>query len=275
MSASSHPRRRRSIREIVWLARRIAASVALLAAILAALALGFAGFGVREEMFDLDYAVRTLAVGWAPALALLAMGLGVLALLAGVLVPPRADRVVSLLAIALGAATYAGATRVGALAAANPPIHDVATDWTDPLMLGPAAVAARGPDANPVRADAKVQPQPQDPDLTGTPIAEVNLRTCRGAVPLILAVPPAAAYDKARVALAREKMPLTTENAAAGRLEAVATMPWLNLKSDVVVRIRPEGAGARIDMRSVSRTGIADLGWNCGLVSRLRQAMAR
>ena len=275
MTASSHPRPRRSVREVVWLVRRIAASVALLAAILAALALGFAGFGVREEMFDLDYAVGTLATGWAPALALLGMGLGAAALVAGLLVPPRADRVVSLLAIALGACAHAGATKVAALARSNPPIHDVATDWADPLMLGAAAMAARGPDANPVSADARVQPQPQDPDLTGTPVSEVNVRTCRGATPLILAVPPAAAFDRVRVVLAREGMSLTTENAAAGRLEAVATMPWLNLKSDVVVRIRPEGPGARIDMRSIGRTGVADLGWNCRLITRLRRTMAR
>ena len=31
-----------------------------------------------------------------------------------------------------------------------PLIHDVATDWSEPLMFSPAVLKARGPDANPV-----------------------------------------------------------------------------------------------------------------------------
>jgi len=49
----------------------------------------------------------------------------------------------------------------------------------------------------------------------------------------------------------------------------------LQLKGDLIVRVKPEGAGARIDIRSVSRSGIADLGENCRRVTRLRAMLAK
>ena len=73
----------------------------------------------------------------------------------------------------------------------------------------------------------------------------------------------------------RDGLTLVTENPAGGRIEATATAKWLKLKGDVLVRIKPEGAGARIDIRSISRTGIRDLGENCRRVGRLRAMIAR
>jgi fatty-acyl-CoA synthase len=250
-----------------------AAAAALVLAILAALTLAFAPFGVREQMFDLDYAVRVLATGWAPRFALAAVVVGALAFLAALLVPPRRDRIASLLAVALGAVALAVSGQVRTAVAANPPIHDVATDWADPLVFGPRLVADRGQAANPVAADPRVQPQPYNPNLTGTRIAEVNARTCPAAVPVVLAVPVQVAYDKAHAALLGQGLTLVTENPAAGRIEATATSRYLKLQGDVLVRVKAEGAGARVDIRSVSRTGIADLGENCRRIGRLRRAI--
>jgi fatty-acyl-CoA synthase len=265
----------RSPAEVVQLARRHTANTALVIALIAAITLGFAGFGVHEEMFDLDYAVWTLATGWVPNLALLAIILGGLAFLAAVIVPPRRDRITSLLALAIAGGTLAGANQVKAVAAGSPPIHDVATDWTEPLLFGPRAAAARGEGANPIQADPRVQPQPQAPNLTGARVADVNVRTCAAAAPVVLTGSAQSAYDKARAALVREGYQLVTENPAGGRIEAVATTRWLKLKGDVLVRVKPEGAGARVDVRSISRTGIGDLGENCRRVARLRQLISR
>ena len=261
--------------EAITTARRHTARLALFLAALAVLALGFAPFGVREEMFDLDYAVGTLATGWAPNLALIAVVLGVLAFLAAIAVPPRRDRISSLLAVALGAGVVAISGQVKSIAAANPPIHDVATDWTEPMLFGPKVFAARGEGANAIEADPKVQPQPQAPNLTGTRVAEVNARTCPGAVPVILTGTVGDAYAKAKAALVRERATIVTDNPAGGRLEALVVTRFLKLPGDVLIRVKPEGAGARVDIRSSSRTGIADLGENCRRVSRLRTAIAR
>jgi uncharacterized protein (DUF1499 family) len=47
-----------------------------------------------------------------------------------------------------------------------------------------------------------------------------------------------------------------------GRIEATATTRWFRFKDDVVIRVTPQPAGSRIDVRSTSRLGRSDLGTN-------------
>jgi uncharacterized protein (DUF1499 family) len=47
-----------------------------------------------------------------------------------------------------------------------------------------------------------------------------------------------------------------------GRLEATDRTRWFGFRDDIVVRVRPDGAGSRVDVRSVSRVGRSDLGTN-------------
>jgi uncharacterized protein (DUF1499 family) len=64
---------------------------------------------------------------------------------------------------------------------------------------------------------------------------------------------------------------------AEGRLEATDRTRWFGFRDDVVVRVRPDGAGTRVDIRSVSRVGRSDLGTNArrirGFVEALRAAL--
>jgi uncharacterized protein (DUF1499 family) len=65
---------------------------------------------------------------------------------------------------------------------------------------------------------------------------------------------------------------MVAADSAAGRVEATATTRWFGFKDDVVVRVRPDGAGSRIDVRSVSRVGGSDVGANA---ARIRAYLAR
>ena len=55
---------------------------------------------------------------------------------------------------------------------------------------------------------------------------------------------------------------------AAGRLEATAYAAWIRFEDDVVLRAVPTADGKRseVDMRSVSRVGVGDLGYNANRV---------
>ena len=55
---------------------------------------------------------------------------------------------------------------------------------------------------------------------------------------------------------------------AAGRLEATAYAAWIRFQDDVVLRARPldDGQRSEVDMRSVSRVGVGDLGYNANRV---------
>jgi fatty-acyl-CoA synthase len=246
---------------------------ALVVAVVSLVALGFAPFGVHEAMFDLDYAVGVVALRWGGSLALAGLAGGLVALVMTLAIPPRRGFVTPLAALTLAACALAAIGQLRATVAANPPVHDTATDWSEPLLFGPSMTAARGPGANRALPDPRVGIQHVAPRLEGVRVAELNARGCRAAVPAIVVGTVDQAYDRARAALLAQGYTLVTENPAAGRIEATTTTRLLKLVGDVVVRIRPEGAGARIDMRSVSRTGEIDLGENCRRVTRLRQAL--
>lgn len=274
MSDPNRSKPHRTPAETFRMARSHMGRLGLVLAILAVIALGFAPFGVHEEMFALDYAVLTVVSQWAAGLAIVGLMLGGLALLMTLAIAPRRGVIVPLLTLAISAGAIAVVQRVKAVAAADPPIHDVATDWTDPLIFGPSLTAARGAEANPTPEAPRVGIQGLDPMLEGAAVSEINARTCRHAIPVIVPGSVQAAFDKTLATLKREGLTVVTQNPSSGRIEASAVTKYLKLKGDVLARIRPEGAGARIDFRSVSRTGEIDMGENCHRIGRLRAGVS-
>jgi len=63
-------------------------------------------------------------------------------------------------------------------------------------------------------------------------------------------------------------------SAAEGRIEAVATTFWFGFKDDVVVRIAPASGGSKVDIRSVSRVGVSDVGANAERIRTFTQRLA-
>ena len=53
---------------------------------------------------------------------------------------------------------------------------------------------------------------------------------------------------------------------SSGRIEANEASRWFGFVDDVVIRVSADGAGSRIDVRSVSRMGRSDFGVNAGRV---------
>ena len=63
------------------------------------------------------------------------------------------------------------------------------------------------------------------------------------------------------------------DNKAAGRIEATATTFWFGFMDDIVIRIRADGSGSRVDVRSESRVGVSDLGKNAERIAKFLAAM--
>jgi uncharacterized protein (DUF1499 family) len=59
------------------------------------------------------------------------------------------------------------------------------------------------------------------------------------------------------------------------RLEASVESFWFGFKDDVVLVVTADGAGSAVDMRSVSRVGISDLGANAKRIEALLSALKR
>ncbi len=129
-----------------------------------------------------------------------------------------------------------------------PAIHDVTTDLEDP----PSFVAVL-----PLRAGA-----PNAAAYGGPAVAAAQRRGYPDLHPLELSVDRSVAFARAVTAARSMGWKIVDVDSLAGRIEATATTTWFGFKDDVVVRVRPTGAGSRIDVRSVSRVGGSDVGTN-------------
>jgi fatty-acyl-CoA synthase len=169
-----------------------------------------------------------------------------------------------------------GLNALRAQARSVPPVHDVSTDVADPPMASPALLQARGADANPIERDPRMEPRKDRPEIENWAdgrVLRISAEACPTARPVVLAQAPAEA--QARVTAALDEAGLTVRpSGVLGRIEATQTSFWYGFKDDVIARIRPEGQGSRVDLRSVSRVGGSDLGANCARVSRILEALS-
>jgi len=241
---------------------RVAAVLAWLALALALLTVGLllgAPFGYRRGTFDLTTALfRMVPAGLLTGLAAIFVALvrsfvGWRLKTQRGLWLGRAALIIALAAVAFPLSQLQKGARL-------PRIHDITTDTADPPNF--AAIA-------PLRADA-----PNSDIYGGTALAARQAVAYPDIVPIILAVPPATAFEKAMAAAKALGWQVVAAVPEAGRIEATDTTFWFQFKEDVVIRIRPEtvagGEGSRIDVRSLSRLGDADLGSNAARIRAFR-----
>ena len=139
-----------------------------------------------------------------------------------------------------------------------PPIHDVTTDTADP----PAFVALLEQRRRARNGFAH----------GGAAVAAQQLKAYPDIKPVLVKSPPGETMQRAIDAARSLGWEVVASDAASGRIEATDTSFWFGFKDDVIVRIRPEGAGSRVDVRSVSRVGVSDLGANA---ARIRSFLAK
>jgi uncharacterized protein (DUF1499 family) len=142
-----------------------------------------------------------------------------------------------------------------------PPIADITTDPIDPPRFETIA-RVRTRDANPVT-------------YAGLYAAELQHAAYPDVEPLFTDVNAQAAYDATMTVLTKrrkwrvidQRPPLSGRRE--GHIEAVARTAIMGFPEDVVVRIRADGEGARVDARSASRYGRYDFGANASRIKSL------
>jgi len=134
-----------------------------------------------------------------------------------------------------------------------PSIHNISTDINDPPVFS-AITALRGEGTNPLDYDAtKLGP------LQSAAYPEVkSMRTD---------LDRSAALARSVSVLEDMGLEIVDADPDGRIVEATFTSFWFGFKDDLVVRIRPEGSGSLIDLRSVSRVGESDLGANAKRIS--------
>lgn len=128
-----------------------------------------------------------------------------------------------------------------------PPIHDISTDTLDPPTFT-AAPEMRGDNSNPLTIK---------PDSIAAQIASYpGITTLRNSQSL------EANFDKALSTATALGWEVYHQDRNTGVIEAVDTTAVMNFKDDVVIRLRQVDSEVLIDLRSVSRVGVGDIGAN-------------
>lgn len=124
----------------------------------------------------------------------------------------------------------------------------------------------------PLRADA-----PNSPDYAGATIAAQQQQAYPDIQTLRFDVAPAAVFEAALKTAMAMGWAIEAQAPAQGRIEATATTFWFGFKDDVVIRIQAGAQGTRLDIRSVSRVGKSDVGKNAARIrdfrTRLEQSL--
>lgn len=225
---------------------RFVARAALVVAVLAALAVVAAGPGTRLGLWP--FRTGFVVMRWSAYAAIVGAALGLIGL-----VLPGA-RIAGAAALLAGAATFGVPWMWMRTARSVPPIHDISTDTENP----PAFAAVL-----PKRAGA-----PNPPEYAGAQVAAQQKAAYPDLRPLRLELPPAEAFGRALQVARDMGWEIVAAQPEDGRIEATDTTRWFGFKDDIVVRVRPEEGGSRVDVRSKSRVGRSDVGTNAGRIRR-------
>lgn len=244
-----------SSRKATWAERLAKSSFRLAIAALAVAAIGLTL--ARYDLIPKLTGFSTLLGGG--LIAALALLIGIGGLVAGrKTVNPARGKGIAGVVLSL---VFVGFLASRPLAAGDvPAIHDITTDLANPPQF---EVLTLRPD-----------------NLVGVGTVE-NWRKVHAAAygdlgSITVAKPVAAATaDAVRLATAAGWR-IAASDPARGHVEATASVSYIRFQDDVVIRIVPTGDGrqSRVDMRSVSRVGVSDLGVNARRIRDFLAAMA-
>ena len=222
-----------------WWARAV-----LVGAVIGLVCLGLGAFGYRLNVLGVMPGLLLTVV--ATALAALCVLVGIIGLIVVLSKGRKAERGSLAIGVVVGVVILA---MMGPyLLTSVPPIHNITTDTADPPAFD-KIVAMRGEGSNPLAYNAEeLAPQQQAayPDLA----------------PLALSEPAEQVLRKAAGVLGTLGIEVVNISEEKLIVEGTATTRWFGFKDDVVVRVRADGDGSLVDVRSVSRVGVSDLGVN-------------
>ncbi|QDL98991.1 DUF1499 domain-containing protein [Rhodopseudomonas palustris] len=233
-----------------------ARNLAVFSAVATLVSIGVVRFGFLE--------MRPAMATWFGALAL--AGVSILLALAGfAAIWQNGSRGIPriLLALLLDVLILAYPAYLGWQYRILPAIHDITTDSIDPPKFETLARLRVGDDVNTAVYAGLYSAEQQR-------AAYPNIETIQ------IELPVQRAYDIVLQLVNRRKWRVVDERPPQppkreGHIEAVARTTILSLPEDVVIRLRPDGDGTRIDIRSSSRYFESDLGSNAARIAKLSE----
>lgn len=226
-------------------------------AILGLIVLALAIIGQRFGLVHFRIALMGLAGG--AAIGLLGAVVSAIALVVS-LVSSRSGVRTAIAGLVIGLLIAAPVGQAMIAGSKVPGIHDITTDLDNPPAFN-EVTGLRGEGTNPLD-----RAEPAD-------LADLQRQAYPDLKTLEVAEQPGKVYEAALETAREMGWEIVASHPEQGLIEATATTRVMNFKDDVAIRVTERGEGAAVDVRSVSRVGISDLGANANRIRTYLHAL--
>lgn len=190
---------------------------------------------------------------------------------------PRGPWWKAVLALAIPLVLFMGLMWMRAQAESVPPIHDVSTDLRDPPLFSAETMAIRSEaEANPINnygtrlGELEMWAGSDDAALKAKNHADIISEEYASLKPIIIGrATEDQAFDAVIAAMGEIGLQNVHRVEGSNTVEGIAETFAFGFKDDVVARV----ADGQIDLRSVSRVGVSDLGYNAARLEELSEAI--
>ncbi len=228
-------------------------------ALMAGLAAILSGLGTSYGLWN--YRIGLSVLRWAAYGGTAATAISLIGLIASIRIIIVRGFMWALMGIVIGGVLASLMLHWKQVAERVPRIHDITTDTRNPPQFFTILKLLKSDENSPVYGGEEVAAQQRKayPDI----------------VPLILPAPSEQAFERAVAVARRLGWQIIDADKDAGRIEAVATTFWFGFKDDIVIRLRQQNSGCRVDIRSESRVGVSDLGKNAERIRKFLQEIKK
>jgi uncharacterized protein (DUF1499 family) len=237
---------------------RKARAIVMLLAIAALLMLLASGPGTKQGYWS--WTTGLTVYKWAAYTGIAAAAAAAVLVLLLVVPRWRVRPWVPVLALCIALAAVAPPLIALSHAKAVPPIHDITTDTFDPPVF--------------VALLAERNKSPNGASYGGPEVAALQQKGYPDIKSLVVKTAPAETVQRALDAARSLGWEVVSIDPPSGRIEATDTTSFFGFKDDIVVRVRPDAGGSRVDVRSVSRVGKSDIGANAARVREFLRKLA-
>jgi len=140
-----------------------------------------------------------------------------------------------------------------------PPIHDISTDLEFPPTYT-FVLPLRHASHNSLEYDEK--------NIIHQQTAYAHIQ------PLFVELPPSTVIEAIQAEVTQQAWQLHGVNTDTGSIEVSERTALFGFVDDMVIRVRPDGGGSRVDMRSISRIGQSDFGANARRIQQFLQQVS-
>jgi uncharacterized protein (DUF1499 family) len=173
----------------------------------------------------------------------------------------RSERILFAAAMLLFALPAATLVVNRASAPPGEPINDITTDPDDPPVFS-AVIPYREPGSNPI-------------EYGGPRVAARQREVYPQVRPIETPLGKDAAFQRAFETAEALGWNIVAADLYRGIIEAIDTTTFFRFKDDIVIRVREEPSGSRVDLRSRSRVGRSDLGKNAARIMEFAESFER